>query len=194
MFFRKLLKISILYIINLYYVLSATVEGFNEKKSILVKTVFGECEVVPCGLNSFCAMDLNGTCVKYNLTYSQCQCKKGYITLNEDLLYQCCYKQKSSFIAFMLEVFIGFGIGHFYRGNTLLATIKLVIYIIFLIMTILICIHKSKYKQKTLPLLIKFLRTSFFILCGCTCLTWQLVDSILFGFGIYTDNNGISLY
>ena len=39
----------------------------------------------------------------------------------------CCYSKKSLLTAFFLELFIGFGIGHYYLGNITFATVKMFI-------------------------------------------------------------------
>ena len=68
-----------------------------------------------------------------------CQCNKGYSSYDidknltkysEDAVY-CCYKKKSILTSFLLELFLGFGIGHFYLGNTVYFFVKLFIELFF---------------------------------------------------------------
>ena len=165
-------------------------------KKFITTTSLGDCILEPCGTQSFCASPTNATCAIINSTYSECQCKPGFTTSEEDSLYQCCYKQKSSFTAFMLEVFIGFGAGHFYVGNYWLGGVKLVIYLILFISTIIICTNRLRFKREEVEnsFLLRIFRTVCFLLCGCTYVGWQMIDSVLFSLGGYTDSNKMELY
>jgi hypothetical protein len=66
--------------------------------------------------------------------YIYCECNKGYSSFDIDNnmttsgIY-CCYSKKSQLTSFLLELFIGFGTGHFYLGNITFATIKMFIQI-----------------------------------------------------------------
>jgi len=46
-------------------------------------------------------------------------------TLKSESNILCCYQQKSQLKAFLLELFLGFGIGHFYLGKYYFASLKL---------------------------------------------------------------------
>lgn len=166
-----------------------------EKKTSVVETEYGDCVVSACGTDSFCALGNNGTCVEVEQTF-QCQCKKGFTTSAEDSLYQCCYKQKSSVVAFLLEIFLGFGVGHFYVGNIYFGIVKCVLYCILFISIIIICIRRFRFKGQDIDnsFLLKLFRTVCFLLCGCTYVAWQMIDSVLFSLGGYNDANGMPLY
>ena len=63
-----------------------------------------------------------------------CECNLGYTSyditgLKMDNNILCCYQQKGQLTAFLLEMFIGFGVGHFYIGNVKFAIIKLMVQI-----------------------------------------------------------------
>ena len=63
-----------------------------------------------------------------------CECNLGYSSyditgLKTDHNIKCCYEQKGQLTAFLLEMFLGFGIGHFYLGNFYFAIIKLLVQI-----------------------------------------------------------------
>ena len=62
-----------------------------------------------------------------NETNSSCVCKEHYV----DGEYKFCeYKQKKKQLtAFLLELFVGFGAGHFYRHHYLMASLKLVAFV-----------------------------------------------------------------
>jgi hypothetical protein len=60
----------------------------------------------------------------------KCECNLGYSSYDIEVLKQdhtilCCYEKKGQLTAFLLEMFIGFGAGHFYIGNIKFGLIKL---------------------------------------------------------------------
>ena len=47
----------------------------------------------------------------------------------EDSTVYCCYEKKSQFFAFLIEIFLGFGFGHFYIGDIKYGLVKFFIQI-----------------------------------------------------------------
>ena len=116
--------------------------------SLLITKIISS-SIEDCELNSYCGSDklkcsIYGNCnyqlFEYYNNYSDngikivCECNKGYSSYDIDNkltssdIY-CCYSKKSQLTAFFLELFIGFGSGHYYLGNITFATIKLLIQI-----------------------------------------------------------------
>ena len=63
--------------------------------------------------------------------FHNCVCNYGYITnpnFNNETKF-CDYEQKSQFTAFLLELLVGFGAGHFYRKAYIFAIPKLIFFI-----------------------------------------------------------------
>ena len=89
-----------------------------------------------------------------------------------------------------------FGLGHFYVGNKKLGIIKVIVYTILLVPTILIILRRLYQKQRFIfdrNIIIKMFKTLWVLICGCTIIIWQMIDSVLFCLGGYTDNNGVKL-
>ena len=109
-----------------------------------------------CEVSSYCEKEIYGCSVYGNCNYKlydyykegateedklpHCDCYKGYSSY--DILVQkkdnnvlCCYKKKGMLTAFFLELFISFGVGHFYLGNYIFACVKLCVEL-FLCVTI----------------------------------------------------------
>jgi len=100
---------------------------------IIIKTDYDEdCEIgnycsgdTPCSTNGNCKIDLfNLKNYSYgNDVESKCVCNTGYSSYDIEVLdseyheIYCCYELKSHFNAFMFELFLGFGSGHFYIGD-----------------------------------------------------------------------------
>ena len=104
------------------------------------------------------------------------------------LLYILYTLEQNSLLSlhFLLEFVLGYGSGHFYMGNILLATIKM---IYTSITCLLFCQHNSlkkitEYKRIAVPL-------ERFAVFGW--IIWQIVDGILIFFGFYNDGNGHEL-
>ena len=66
-------------------------------------------------------------------TNENCVCEKGYYPNFDNKLKGvkfCELEQKNQLTAFLLELFVGFGAGHFYRHHYLMASLKLVAFFI----------------------------------------------------------------
>ena len=113
-----------------------------------------------CSENGFCNYNLSHY---YNETFSVggphynliCQCYMGYSSydievqhINDRFIY-CCYKKKSQLTAFYLELFIGFGIGHFYIDNVHFGLIKFFSQILLCLIFWCVLIHSCK-KEHTI--------------------------------------------
>ena len=82
-----------------------------------IKSAYSICNLDNCPpLSGFCSRDI-------------CICNRNYITINNKNIQSngifCNSPLKSRFVAFALEFFFPFGIGHFYSEKTILAVIKL---------------------------------------------------------------------
>lgn len=165
----------------------------NEQQEITLSLLQGDCNLIPCG-NSFCSTE-GGNCEDTE-SGKVCKCKGGFTTPKEDEFYNCCYKQKSSLKAFFLEACLFFGVGHFYIGNTKLGIIKAIVYSILLLSTIIICLRRFYQKNKFVfdsNIIVKMFKTFCVLICGCTFIIWQMIDSVLFSLGGYTDERGVKL-
>ena len=100
-----------------------------------------------CEINNYCGKETNGCSVYGNCNFNifefyktnssnadqlpHCECNTGYSSYHMNLSnndysnIQCCYKKKGMLTPFFLELFLGFGIGHFYLGNYIFAVVKL---------------------------------------------------------------------
>jgi hypothetical protein len=126
-----------------------------------------------------------------------CRCLPGYANFIAEGQatpgYYCNYEQKKQLVAFLLEMFVSMGVGHFYTGRVLMGIIKLLVLLGPVMFGILMCcssIIKSSSDTSSCAGL-------FFMVgsCACVCaaLVWQLVDLIMFGINNYKDGNGVPL-
>ena len=106
--------------------------------------------VSDCQVGNYCASEKYGCSIYGNCNFKifdyfkensteedklpKCECNMGYSSydidvLNSDNNILCCYEQKGQLTAFLLEMFIGFGVGHFYIGGYIFGLIKLLVQI-----------------------------------------------------------------
>ena len=136
--------------------------------SFLIKKIISA-PITNCELNSYCGLNklkcsTYGNC-NYRLfdyynndpnsDFIICECNKGYSSFDKEHnisstdIY-CCYSKKSKLISFLLELFLGFGIGHFYLGNITFATIKMFIQIFLCVgmgcVTYFSCVREHPYQ------------------------------------------------
>ena len=94
-----------------------TNEVIAEDKKIIIKEIAHE----KCSVSNYPGK--RGKCTLDN----QCKCFDGYLSIDDDNFpFYCNYEQKKQITAFLLEFFIGFGIGHLYVGNVDIALDKLI--------------------------------------------------------------------
>ena len=96
--------------------------------------------------------------------------------------------------AFYLELFLSFGIGHFYVGNLLSGIVKLLSYVIIIGSAIVIVIIERRRKELIVSFHFHTMKIAVFLLLGFIYVGWQMVDCVLFTLGSYTDGNGVDLY
>lgn len=191
--------ISILWILSSSNVISSIfhinrkLQSRSNTTSFNISTQFGDCLVDYCG-DGVCAVN-KGKCSFNSTTQTNyCQCSEYYITFPEEDSFKCCYEQKSANTAMLLEIFLGFGFGHFYVGNIFFGFIKALIYIILTVSCFSIIWRVLRSQDQTKSFIFKFTCTICLLLCSCTYIGWQIIDTILFSIGGYQDSNGAPLY
>ena len=138
---------------------------------------------------------VGGECIINNL---KCKCKQGYTTLfNEENLILCNYKRYNKIMAGSIELFFGFGFGHFYCKRYLNGSIQLfgefISYCLIacLFLNFLLYDYNFNFGLFILtPLYIKLYCPLFVVII----FSWQLIDSVLFFIGYYRDGNNIDLF
>ena len=125
---------------------------------------------------------------------NQCICNEKYITINNKDFRSngifCNYELKSRFIAFLLEFFFPFGVGHFYSGKIYLATIKLSLFVILICSCccVLCCFPGKDLNVCSISMCIMV------VLCIISLIVMEIFDLVSYGLGIYNDGNGIEMY
>ena len=141
-----------------------------------------ENNLINCGDGIQC----NKECLVYDEDKGKlfCNCYLG------DNVVECNYKQKSQLKAFLLELFLCYGAGHFYINNYKLAAPKLVVFAIFYCLFIALrIITKAKEENKLANLIICI--SAGVVLAAM--ITWQIIDLVYFGKNKYKDGNKIPL-
>lgn len=144
--------------------------------------------------------EIGGTCYEDENKKNQiCQCKDDYTTLPEEKNHKLCnYAKKSKILFTVLELFIGFGIGHLYADRKVNGSLKLIIYLILCCISCCAVGLGIKYEQQRSQdgpesHAVKFFFFIYAIILNII-LTWQLFDFLMIMFGFYDDGNNIPLY
>ena len=149
----------------------------------LIKTVNSLCDATNCP-------PLRGLC-----SNNQCICESGFITVNNKQIKNngifCNYVLKSRYIAFILEFFFPFGAGHFYSGKTILASIKLGLFVIIFLSLILILCLVAKNRNDTNAGSI--ILSIVLVLSLLSIILMEIFDLIAYATGIYSDGNGVEM-
>ena len=125
---------------------------------------------------------------------NKCICNENYITTDNKVLENngifCNYELKSRFIAFLLEFFFPFGVGHFYSGKIYLAIIKLGLFAIMICSCccVLCCVVGKEAGSLSLVVCI------IIVLSIIVLVVMEICDLIGYGLGIYKDGNGYEMY
>ena len=134
--------------------------------------------------NQYTCPAISGKCGRDN----ECICAFGYTTIESEKFgdFKCNYKMKSQIKMFLLEFLVGFGVGHFYIGNIKIALAKL---LYSSLTCYIVCQLPSLEKLQSCRHCAYYLQLVF----GIGWILWQILDSILIGFGFYKDNYGVEL-
>jgi len=181
---------SILLIILIITILKIFICHKNEKSNEPPSELIYE--FIPCG-KSKCVVS-QGYCQEKTSTSKdndrECVCFEEFGTVSNPFYYECNYQKKSQLKAFLLELILSHGAGHFYLENYFFAIAKLLVWVFtycFFIILKITC--KSAEDNKRISFMIAAL--AFFFCIGMLC--WQIFDVVLFGLNKYTDGNGVGL-
>ena len=147
----------------------------------LIQSIYSACNAVNCP-------PLRGVC-----NGNECVCEEGYLTVNNKNVQNngvfCNYHLKSRFIAFILEFFFPFGVGHFYSGNIVLAIIKLALFIVLICTccAVLCCVTGKVINACS------FIICLIVVLCIIGIAFMEIFDLVSYGLGLYSDGNGIGM-
>ena len=117
-----------------------------------------------------------------------CSCKEGYITYVNDTnnITYCNFRQKKQLIAFLLELCVGFGAGHFYRSQFVMASLKLVTFVAGLVFIFTFPVTAKAVADCECEELAIVLSIFYYLwLCGCA--VWYIFDLVYFGKNYYED-------
>ena len=127
----------------------------------------------------------------------KCKCKEGYATLfTEENIILCNYKQFNKITVGFIELFFGFGFGHFYCKRYLNGFIQLfgefLSYYLLTSLFLYFILYDNIFNGLNFTLSYTFLKL-YCPLCVLVLFSWQIIDAILFFSGFYLDGNGINL-
>jgi len=130
----------------------------------------------------------NGICTTDN---KDCLCNFGYYTNKKDTNpVRCDYLQKLQLNAFLLELFVGFGAGHFYSERYLFASLKLIAFLFGIYIICLFPITAKCISDRFDSDFFIFFISCFYYICAIGLAFWFVWDLVMFGMNKYADGNG----
>jgi TM2 domain-containing membrane protein YozV len=170
--------------INMYNSEIENLQGYEHAKSELLRNL----QQFQC-TNDLISCSGHGRC---NDQRNDCICDSGFSTVNSTDK-KCNYQMKKQLVAFLCELFLGFGAGHFYAERYLNAALKLSaflygIYIICLFPISAKCIS-DRCENDFLVLTV----SCFYYCCAIGLAFWFIYDLVMFGMNKYLDGNQIQL-
>ena len=184
---RILLLISIFLFISLniksVYSSSQIIEEGRPKDSL---RYLEDVDIDEVGTEYNCSrVDCNRENMECDANNIMCKCKEGFVTIKAGKA--CDIEQKKQLTAFLLELFVGFGAGHFYRHHYLMASLKLVAFVIGIY---IICLFPLTAKCVTVccdsDFLVVFISILFYIY-ALGLAVWYIFDLVYFGKNNYND-------
>jgi hypothetical protein len=160
--------------------------GENSELIMLNKRQLQEVSTTPsCTTDSDC---LHGSCQA-----GVCVCEKYFITNPPDSYPQCNYELKKQMTAFLYELFLGFGAGHFYCERSLIAALKLVSFIFGILVICLFPITAKYISERTDSDTMVIVVSCFYYICALGLAFWFTYDLVMFGLNKYKDGYGFDL-
>lgn len=146
-------------------------------------------------INSNLSCSGHGEC---NTDKSDCICEPGFTTFqnpNEPSKesQKCNYERKKQLKAFLFELFLGFGAGHFYTERYTIAGLKLGAFIFGIFIICLFPITAKFLSEKLESDCLVLSVSCFYYLCSIGLAFWFIYDLIMFGMNKYLDGNQIQL-
>ena len=158
----------------------------KESKRVLI-----ECDpFLTCSGKGNCT---NYTNVDQNNFTLLCNCEPGYTTIANTTFTLCNYKQKKQLNAFLLELLLCFGAGHFYLERYTFAGLKLAAFVYGVLMVCLIPLTTNLVSDKCNSDSVVIAFTCFYYICALGLSFWFVWDIVNFGLNNYKDGNEMSL-
>lgn len=126
-----------------------------------------------------------------------CICEAAYTTLENqstpEANKRCNYERKTQLKAFLFELFLGFGAGHFYTERYTMASLKLSAFIFGIFIICLFPITAKFLSEKLESDCLVLSVSCFYYLCSIGLAFWFIYDLVMFGMNKYLDGNQIQL-
>jgi TM2 domain-containing membrane protein YozV len=135
----------------------------------------------------------NSATCQCTLKYASYQKTTDNTTSDEIQKTYCTYKRKEQLTAFLLEMFLPLGAGHFYSGRILSGILKLILFLAPIVVFIFFCVGVSISKTDDEATCVGI--CTIFSNCAlfCAVITWQMADIVLYAINLYDDGNGVPL-
>jgi len=129
----------------------------------------------------------------YPASDNNCRCDPGHISFPLDSDPQCNYTQKRQLVAFLCELFLGFGAGHFYTERYNMAVAKLCCFLFGIYIICLFPLTTKWVNDRCQNDCMVINVACFYYYCVLGLAVWFIYDLVKFGSNEYLDGNGAVL-
>jgi hypothetical protein len=141
-------------------------------------------------LSDFKCIDSISSCSshgKCNEKKDDCICDQGWLNEESLGLEKCNYSQKRQLTAFLYELFLGFGAGHFYTERYNMALAKLGAFIFGIYIICLFPLSAKFLNEKCESDYLVLGVSCFYYFCAIGLAFWFVWDLVMFGMNKYPD-------
>ena len=124
---------------------------------------------------------------------TDCICSTGHLTYPQDSPFKCNYTQKKQLVAFLLELFLGFGAGHFYSERMTFAGLKLAAFLFGIYIICLFPISAKCISDRCDSDYLVIAVSCFYYCCAVGLAFWFIYDLVMFGMNKYLDGLDLPL-
>ncbi len=162
-----------------------SLKSYEEAKTLLLRNL----EFFKC-IDDETSCSGHGKC---NDSKTMCICTFGFNTYPIDSPQQCNYQQKKQLVAFLCELFLGFGAGHFYSERYNFAVFKLCAFLFGIYIICLFPLSAKFISDKCDNDYLVITVSCFYYLCAVGLAFWFIYDLVQFGQNKYNDGNNVQL-
>jgi TM2 domain-containing membrane protein YozV len=147
-------------------------------------------------MQSFKCVDSITSCSNHgicNQNKTDCICEAGYTTFPLEQIPLCNYVQKKQLVAFLCELFLGFGAGHFYTERYTHAGLKLAAFLFGIYVICLFPLSAKYINDRCENDMLVIAISCFYYCCALGLAFWFIYDLVQFGSNNYLDGNKIPL-
>jgi len=178
---------------------TVTASNTSPSQSTLFDVYQPVCSTLTCQMpNAICSTNQNCHCLPGYANFQpqpqQNQPGAPQPTTTPNGNYPCQYKQKQQLVAFLLEFFLPFGIGHLYALRTVFGVLKLLfMFVTPCVLCCFVCCGIVTMDSLNSQKIFASLSAMIGLIYSLGAFSWMIIDLVFFGLNKYNDGNNVPL-